>query len=193
MSDSAGEPVAAIDLPRLVAAAVAGFESPIDGPHGIAHWARVLECGLRLAARTGADPRVVQAFAVLHDCRRKPGRDPGHGHRAMSFAAELPRELLPFDHASLGLLFEAIEGHDSAEIASDVTIGTCWDADRLDRPTRGRMLQTCTGAAADPGIVGWAHARALEGHVPARVHDEWGFDMTAAAVDRLRRGTPGNG
>src|SRR6185369_16204086 len=37
------------------------------GDHGISHWARVLENGLRLSTETGADPNVVSLFAVFHD------------------------------------------------------------------------------------------------------------------------------
>lgn len=37
------------------------------GDHGIAHWARVLENGPRLAGETGVDIEVVQLFVILYD------------------------------------------------------------------------------------------------------------------------------
>lgn len=61
-----------------------------DGIHGAGHWARVRANGLRLAEMTGANTRVVEYFAFLHDSRRKnDGRDPRHGSRAVEFANTL--------------------------------------------------------------------------------------------------------
>ena len=54
------------------------YALPLGGDHGVAHWARVLENGLRLAEETGAIVEVVQLFAVLHDSRRlNEVTDPG--------------------------------------------------------------------------------------------------------------------
>ncbi len=56
------------------------YALPIAGDHGVAHWARVLENGLRLAEETGANVEVVSLFAVLHDSRRiNEMTDPEHG------------------------------------------------------------------------------------------------------------------
>src|SRR5690554_7944087 len=38
--------------------------------HGIDHWQRVERNGLLLAKESGANTRIVQAFAYLHDCMR---------------------------------------------------------------------------------------------------------------------------
>ena len=55
--------------------------------HGEAHWYAVAATGLDLAVDTGADPKIVFAFGLLHDTRREnEARDPRHGPRA----AELP-------------------------------------------------------------------------------------------------------
>jgi uncharacterized protein len=52
------------------------------GIHGASHWARVRENGLRIASVTGADPRIVELFAFLHDSKRvNDGTDWQHGTR----------------------------------------------------------------------------------------------------------------
>jgi uncharacterized protein len=49
------------------------------GLHGISHFKRVRENGLRLAESTGAMSNIVELFAFLHDCKRlNDARDPGH-------------------------------------------------------------------------------------------------------------------
>lgn len=65
-----------------------------DGIHGVAHWGRVLENGRRLAAATGADPAVIEMFAIFHDaCRWSEGRDPDHGPRGAQLAGGLRVEI----------------------------------------------------------------------------------------------------
>jgi uncharacterized protein len=99
--------------------------------HGPDHWRRVAENGVTLAVETpGADARVVQAFAALHDSqRRTDGGDPEHGARA----AELARSLdLAFDDDQLQLLYAALIEHAQGLVSDNPTIGACWDADRLD-------------------------------------------------------------
>jgi uncharacterized protein len=60
----------AINLDPVVQAVLEGYALPLDGIHGIAHWARVLENGLLVADANGAKTEVVRLFAVLHDSRR---------------------------------------------------------------------------------------------------------------------------
>ena len=49
---------------------------------------RVAENGRRLAPVTGADPQVVELFAVFHDaCREGEGVDRGHGRRGAELQA----------------------------------------------------------------------------------------------------------
>ncbi len=58
--------------------------------HGIGHWARVLENGLRLAEAAGANPEFVSLFAIFHDSQRlNDDHDPEHGLRGAEFAALL--------------------------------------------------------------------------------------------------------
>jgi len=173
----------------LVAVAIAEAGETARGPRGLAHWARVLENGLRLAAVSGASSRVVMAFAVLHDaCRAPRGSDPGHGARAAAFASSLPPDVLPLEHEEMALLAEACAGHERGVVAPDTTIGTCWDADRLDAApgSAAAGMEPCTGAGADPDVRAWARRRREEGHVPLETIAEWGIDPAAVMVEGWR-------
>ena len=79
-----------LDIRRILHAVLDDYALPWAGHHGVAHWARVLENGLRLAGETGANVEVVSLFAVLHDSRRvNEWTDPDHGPRAAEFASSL--------------------------------------------------------------------------------------------------------
>jgi uncharacterized protein len=107
--------------------------SIIYSAHGPAHWRRVEQNGLLLATRTGADVTVVKLFAIFHDSRRlNEGTDDGHGARGAAFAEELRGEFFEIDDASFALLHEACTWHTDRIFSDNATIGTCWDADRLD-------------------------------------------------------------
>ena len=68
-----------MNLDKLIEAIRAQYALSWDGLHGISHWTRVRENGLRLAEGTGAQIVVVECFAYLHDAKRiNDGRDPGH-------------------------------------------------------------------------------------------------------------------
>ena len=85
-----------------------GYALPIRGSHGIVHWARVLENGLRIADVNGADREVVTLFAVFHDSRRiNEYDDDGHGLRGGEFARSLRGSLVNLDDGRFELLFEA--------------------------------------------------------------------------------------
>lgn len=133
------------------------------GIHGASHWARVRENGLRLCDSTGANPRVVEAFAFLHDSQRQDdGRDRLHGHRAAAFARSLPLAMLDLSELELDLLVAACRGHSEGIIEADITVCTCWDADRLDLGRVGIVpcpSRLCTDAARDPAMIRWAYAR----------------------------------
>ncbi|MFC2037212.1 HD domain-containing protein [Chloroflexota bacterium] len=139
------------------------FALRLDGIHGIAHWARVCENGLRLAERTGGDPEVVELFAYLHDSQRlNDGWDLEHGHRAAEFVRRLQGWHLDLSAENLELLATACAHHSDGLIEADVTIQTCWDADRLDLGRIGiepdpRYL--CTFAAKDAVMIEWAVRR----------------------------------
>jgi uncharacterized protein len=135
------------------------------GIHGAPHWARVMENGLRLSASTGANAKVVEAFAFVHDSRRhNDGHDRHHGRRAAEFARALPASLLALDDSEMDLLAAACEGHSDGMMKADITVCTCWDADRLDLGRVGIVpdpARLCTEAARDPGIIRWAYARSI--------------------------------
>ncbi len=101
--------------------------------HGTSHWRRVEENGLILAAHTGAVAEVVRLFAVFHDCRREnDGSDHMHGARAAEYALQLRGDLFHLPDEHFELLRLACAGHTDGTLSADPTIGTCWDADRLD-------------------------------------------------------------
>lgn len=170
-----------IDLRSIVTNILSGYPLPLDGHHGVSHWARVLENGLRLAKETGANARVVSLFAVFHDSRRiNESTDPGHGRRGAAFAVELHGELFDLPDDDFDLLYEACAGHTDELTHSDVTIQTCWDSDRLDL---GRVGITplpqylCTDFAKNPETIRWADGRARFHVVPDFVKDEWGVEL----------------
>ena len=139
------------------------FALDLDGIHGVRHWARVRENGLRLAKETGADPEILEMFAFLHDSKRhNDGWDPDHGLRAAEFVQSLRGSLVAIPDGKLELLVYACAHHSDGLTKADVTIQTCWDADRLDlgrigiTPDPGRL---CTLAARDPAMIVWALQR----------------------------------
>jgi len=153
------------------------YPLPWDGIHGLAHWARVLENSLRLAKSTGAKIEVVQLFAVFHDARRvNEGADSGHGRRGAEFAASLRGSLFWLSNQDFDLLHTACTYHTDGLTEGDITIQTCWDADRLDLRRAGiipRKRYLCTPAAQDKGFLRWANERSRKGVVPDIVYREW--------------------
>jgi len=86
-----------------------------------------------LATRTGADVVVVSLFALFHDSRRvNECNDPGHGRRGAVYAASLRGSAFDLTDERFDLLHEACAGHTDEAYHKNATIGTCWDADRLD-------------------------------------------------------------
>jgi uncharacterized protein len=137
-----------------------------EGIHGVSHWQRVLENGLRLAVITGARVEVVRWFALLHDSQRlTDGRDPLHGNRASEYAQSLRETWIHLSEADFGLLAFACEHHTAGLTEGDITVQTCWDADRLDlfrvgiEPDPARL---CTPASRDPRILAWAAERSAQ-------------------------------
>ena len=130
------------------------FQLDWEGIHGPAHWARVRAIGLELANSTGADPLVVELFAWFHDARRfNDSGDPEHGSRGAALAAELCGDLFTATDAQMALLKEACCGHSDGHLQADVTVQTCWDADRLDLARVGIIpdpRKLCTEAARSP-------------------------------------------
>ena len=154
-------------LEELIEAIRSQYALPWDGTHGISHWERVRENGLRLAEKTNANPYVVELFAYLHDSkRRNERRDPGHGARAAEFVRALQGSLIDLSEADLERLIYACTYHTDGLTEADVTVQTCWDADRLDLGRVGIRPQArylCTSAARDAEMIKWAFARSRQG------------------------------
>ncbi len=101
--------------------------------HGIAHWERVRQNGLKIATHAGANKSVVELFAILHDCCRDGSNgDSEHGKRAAEFAKTLQGKFFFIDDHEFSLLYEACEYHAKGQTKADITVMACWDADRLD-------------------------------------------------------------
>lgn len=116
------------------------YESDV---HGIEHWHQVEFNGMLLAPKTGADIDVVRLFAIFHDCRRLDDlHDAEHGPRGAEFA-KLCREqkLFELDDERFQKLYEACKRHTADLRTGDVTIDTCFDADRLDLGRVGFNLE----------------------------------------------------
>jgi uncharacterized protein len=109
------------------------FKCGAHSIHGPSHWQRVDAFGLDLAESSGADLTVVRLFALLHDsCRQDDGADLDHGPRAAEMLDRIVPTVFVIDPGRFDLLKEAIRLHTSGLTTKDPTIGTCWDADRLD-------------------------------------------------------------
>jgi uncharacterized protein len=118
---------------EVVEYALSKFRCDAGSIHGLTHWRTVAENGERLCPDTGADPKVVRLFAYLHDhCRLDDEGDPDHGKRAADGLRQIPAPLLNATPAQMKLLDYAIRHHVDGDVSDDPTIGTCWDADRLD-------------------------------------------------------------
>jgi uncharacterized protein len=126
-----------------------------NGMHGIEHWLRVLINGRLIAVQSGADIEVVEHFSLLHDVQRQDEyRDTQHGNRAADFAASLIGDWVHLNSTQMYQLTEACRYHSMGRLSKDVTIQTCWDADRLDL---GRV-----GERPNPTYLGNKAARDLE-------------------------------
>jgi hypothetical protein len=134
-----------------------------NGIHGFPHWVRVRENGLRLAKINGANSDVVELFAFIHDiCRRRDGTDPDHGKRAAEFINSLEAKIINLSESELDSLKFACAYHDQGMVQGNITIQTCWDADRLDLGRVGTVPDPrylCTSAAKQPEIIEWALRR----------------------------------
>jgi uncharacterized protein len=150
----------------------------------------VAENGRRLAEITGADADVLLLFSLFHDSRREnDGHDPGHGRRGAALAAEMRGKSFRLEKRRFDLLYYACCHHTEGLTDGDVTVLTCWDADRLDL---GRVNITpdpkmlCTAAARDPEVIRWAERRSRADARPDFLDAEW-----LAAPDAGEEGSDG--
>ena len=139
------------DLKPIVDAVLTQYVLPIEGDHGVAHWARVLTNGHRIAEQTEVSIAVVSLFAVLHDSRRfNEGVDSDQGHRGAELAAQFRGNLFELSDKEFDLLYSACDGHTHERTHPNITVQACFDSDRLDF---GRVWVTpdpdrlCTEAA----------------------------------------------
>ena len=137
-----------------------------EGIHGAPHWSRVRNNGLILAEHTGANTRVIEYFAFIHDLgRENDGFDPEHGNRAAIIAEQIAGDLIDVTPQELELLTTACKGHSDGHMLADVTVMTCWNADRLDlgrvgiKPNPDRL---CNPYAREPKILLEAYERSVQ-------------------------------
>lgn len=160
-------PTTALTVAPLAQAVAAQFALPLRCVHGIAHWARVLENGLRLAPLTGADAQVVGLFAMLHDARRRNNsHDPDHGKRAAGLAATLRGKCFFCSDRQFEQLAFACAHHTDGHTDGDVTAQTCWcsfspccctwsPVSLLLANRSRRVLSACFARAREAGTPHW--------------------------------------
>jgi uncharacterized protein len=155
---------------NLIKSILFEYKLPWDGIHGITHWARVLENGLTLAEKNGADPEITALFAVFHDCKRQnESRDDGHGKRGGDFAFSLRGRLLNLNDNKFDLLYYACASHTSGKTEAEITVRTCWDSDRLDLnrvKIKTDPEKLCTKEAKNQDFLTWASKRAKDRFIP---------------------------
>ena len=119
------------------------FSLSHNGHHGFEHWMRVLINGRLLAEKNGADIEVVEHFSLVHDVMREnENMDLHHGPRAAEFIRTITGTWIKLDEHQLHLLMEACRYHSVGRLDRNVTIQTCWDADRLDLGRVGTVPRT---------------------------------------------------
>ena len=133
----------------------------MDDYHGLPHWQRVETNGIRLCAGYNTsdnseeipDLLVVRCFAYLHDAGRMSNHeDPEHGLRSAEIAATIRDTILrDLSGEQFEKLVIACREHTRTQRTGDITIDTCFDADRLDLPRAGiipdpKKMATVAGA-----------------------------------------------
>jgi uncharacterized protein len=107
--------------------------------HGLDHWWRVWKNAQWLynnksTVKIAIDMEVVALFALFHDSMREnDNRDPDHGVRGWllwKYLYDGSGDILTEEQDQR--LATACADHDKGLTHPDATIGTCWDADRLD-------------------------------------------------------------
>ena len=152
-----------IVTPSLMKQIRSQFVLDWHGPHGASHWARVYAHGQAIGAMVGADLRVCELFAFLHDARRlDEDVDRDHGARASEYAAWLrKREYFELEDHAFSLLQEACARHSEGRVDGNLTVQVCWDSDRLDLARVGiepKPKYLCTSVAKHPARIAEAIA-----------------------------------
>ncbi len=122
-----------LDIKKI---AIETFVMDKDSIHGIQHWDEVYGNGMMLSQQLGVDQLVVGLFAYLHDCKREDDhQDPEHGDRAADFVVFLRNsgKLEFLEHSQYIQLWKAcLQHHKGVVDIEDITIGACFDADRIE-------------------------------------------------------------
>ena len=139
------------------------------GTHGVIHWSRVYENGIKLAEQAGVNAKVVQYFSVFHDSRRKNEHwDNKHGSRGAQLALTM-RDEIALNGDEFSLLVTACSLHTSAHTHDDITVQACFDSDRLDLG-RVRIMPDadylCTPMAKQQETIDWGYSRSLVREMP---------------------------
>lgn len=111
--------------------------------HGLPHWQRVERNGILLSTevhdevphiREDINIKVVRKFAYLHDkCRLDNGTDLEHGIRAAEMLSSIRNTILQdLTDEEFSLLEQACRLHTTTHKTGNLTVDTCFDADRLD-------------------------------------------------------------
>lgn len=119
-------------MKELVAKVISEAKLANSSIHGVSHWQTVERNGTYLCQFNSADIQVVQLFALFHDSKREDDhRDLEHGPRAEEYLRTIA-ELVPLNTAQFEDLCIACRTHTVGKVTKNITIGTCWDSDRLD-------------------------------------------------------------
>ena len=126
------------DWKKLRQFSIARWPKEMGTTHGIEHWDRVAKFGEMLYVDS-VDMNVVVAFAYLHDAERINNYiDDMHGQRASMLVDSIRHNYLrDFNDEQVSLLKRACELHTLKHRTGNITIDTCFDADRLDLPRVG--------------------------------------------------------
>jgi uncharacterized protein len=145
-----------------------------SGIHGISHWSRVYDIGMKLTDHTGANRTVVKLFSIFHDSgRHYEGIDKQHGPRGADLATEFRKtHLRSLSDDEFDLLHTACCLHTSASSHENITIKTCFDADRLDLGRVGTVPHPkylCTATAKSTKMISWALENSRTGKIPDNI------------------------
>lgn len=170
-------PIKMIALEPLLIEIAAQYILDPQDVHGLNHWGRVLENGLRLREAEGGDITVIHLFAIFHDaCRHNQSRDPGHGARGAALAERLLGDLSLVTKKQLDLLTLACLEHTDGKTDAALTVQICWDSDRLDLARVSIMpnpKHLCTKTARTEKLIQWANQRATNNYSPPFVKSQW--------------------
>ncbi len=135
-----------------------------SGTHGIIHWSRVYDNGIKLSTQPGVNSKVVQLFSIFHDSQRhNEHTDPQHGYRGSQLAIKI-RDHLPINDHEFHLLTTACSLHTSAQNHENITVKACFDSDRLDLGRVGNYPKPdllCSPLAKQTDTIEWAYNRSI--------------------------------